>query len=278
MFNTPFLMVDQFHLNCLLQKNKAYMSMNLEQKDIEAALSVAPLLQKDGSRAMISIDGLMMFNPSILDKIFMSAVSTQDIMQAISEVQNDNKIKSVVFNMNTPGGEATKLNVVSQMIHELSKTKETSAVNTGVMASAGYRMASQCNHIFCDDSMNITGSIGTYAQVMDSSKHFEKQGLEVVHIATGPFKGLPAEGVAISEDMREYLMEMAQEMQQGFDEEILRKRQNVDLSEGSETKSGKAFTFEKAHQLGLVDGVKTIAEAFEMMEAKQSINAIRARL
>ena len=278
MFNTPFLMVDHFHLNCLLQKNKAYTSMNIEQKDIEGALNMAPLLQKDGSRAMISVDGLMMFNPSVLDKIFMSAVSTSDIIQAIGDVHNDSKIKSVVFNMNTPGGEATKLNVVSQMIYELSKTKETAAVNTGVMASAGYRMASQCNHIFCDDRMNRTGSIGTYAQIVDSSKAFEKKGLEVVHVATGPYKGLPAQGVPISADMKDYIMEMAQEMQQGFDDEIARKRQNVDLSEGSEVKSGKAFNFDKAHKLGLVDGIKSISEAFEMIEAKQSIRSIRARL
>ena len=277
MFNTPFLMIDQFELNCLIQKNEIFQKFDLRSEDLKAYAQARPVLQKDGSRAMISIDGVMMANPSILDRIFMSAVSTIDLIQAVGDVYNDKNVKTVVFNMNTVGGEVTKLNVLSQAVYELSKVKQTASVNTGVMASAGYRVASQTSHIFSDDAMNRTGSIGTYMQLFDTSKAFEKQGVEVTHIATGPFKGLPSQGVPISADMKAYAMDLAKEMQAGFDSEVLRMRQGVDLSEGSEAKSGKAFTFEKSLELGLIDGMKSISEAFELLEAKNKVNMIRSR-
>ena len=45
-----------------------------------------PVLQKVDNRAMISINGPMMFNPGLFERILFDAVSTQDLMAAVDDV------------------------------------------------------------------------------------------------------------------------------------------------------------------------------------------------
>ena len=85
MFNNPYLMIDQLSLNTLMSRSESIKSVDFhidkavikqEAQDVEAAFNFAPVLQKDGSRAMISINGPMMFNPGLIDRLLFSAVST----------------------------------------------------------------------------------------------------------------------------------------------------------------------------------------------------------
>lgn len=233
------------------------------------------VLQKAGARAMINIEGPIAFNPSMIERLFFGATSTQDIMQAVADVAKDSKIKSVVFKVNSGGGEAHKMHVLADMIHGLSQQKATATLNTGMMASAAYYAGSQTGKIFLDDKMNQTGSIGTAVMLHDTKGLAEKEGIKVIPVTTGPLKALPAQGVEISEDLIQYVQERVNELQEGFSDAVMRVRPNADMSDGAEARMGKTFSFQKANDLGLVDGIKSLDEVFSMLEAGNKLAKMR---
>ena len=119
MFNTPYLMIHEHSLFQYLQKCKEVQELQIDASDLELG-GAQSVLQKQGNRAMISIEGPMMFNPGVFDRLVMDATSTLDIMEAVQDVANDSKIKSVVFTINSPGGEAHKIHTLADRDWETS--------------------------------------------------------------------------------------------------------------------------------------------------------------
>lgn len=275
MFNTPYLMIDTFSLYKLSEKMNISDKIVIKAEELNNIDPMSNVLQKSGSRAMINIEGPIAYNPSMIERLLFGATSTQDIMTAVQDVANDSKIKSVVFNVNSGGGEAHKMHVLADMVYDLSQKKSTATLNSGMMASAAYYAGSQTGKIFVDDKHNQTGSIGTAVMLHDTSGMAEQAGIKVIPITTGPLKALPAQGVEISEDLIQYVQEMVDELQEGFSNAVMRVRPDADMADGSEGRTGKVFSFQKAQDLGLVDGIKSLDEVFNMLEAGNKLARMR---
>jgi len=274
MFNEPYLMIDTLGLSAIMQKAKALKTVQISAEDIEN-LPGANMVQKSGDKALINIDGPIVYGASIIDKLIFGAVDTQEIMNAVAEVTADSKIKDVVMAWNSPGGSAHKMHVLSDMIHNMAQVKNTASVNTGLMASAAYFAGSQAGSVFTDDTMNRTGSIGTKVILHDTSGMFEKMGVEVIPIATGDFKAMLDDGVKITEEHIEAVTEIVNELQENFNNAVMRARPDSDMSDGSEARSGKTFSYQKANDLGLVDGVKSVEEAFKFLSLGRRASKLR---
>jgi signal peptide peptidase SppA len=274
MFNAPYLMIDTLGLSALMHKAKTLNTVQICAEDMEE-YKFSSILQKDGERALIEIDGPIVYGASIIDKIVYGAVDTQEVMQAIAEVAQDPKIKDVVFAINSPGGSAHKMHVVSNMAFNLSKIKNTASVNTGMMASAAYFIGSQATKVFIDDTMNRTGSIGTKVILHDTSQAYKNAGVEVIPVATGDFKAMLDDGVEITPEHVEAVKEIVNELQENFNHAVERGRPNADMSDGSEGRSGKTFSFQKAQDLGLIDGVKSVDEAFKFLANGRRISKLK---
>lgn len=268
MFTDPYLMIDTLAFNTILQRAHTIDTLQIDVQNLEQ-FEQANILQKDGSRALINIDGAIVYGATIFDKLFYGAVDTVEIMQAVEDVANDKKINDVVFAINSPGGSAHKMHVLSDMVYALGQKKNTASVNTGVMASAAYYIGSQANHVFTDDKMNRTGSIGTKVILHDTSKAYQKAGIDVISIATGEFKAMLDDGVEITPEHVEAVKEIVNELQDSFNQAVSRKRPNADMADGSEARSGKTWSFQNAHGLGLVDGIKSVDEAFKLLSAQR---------
>ncbi len=284
MFNNPYLMIDNISLNALMKRAELIKSIDfhidkavtkMDSQEIEKAFSFAPVLQKEGSRAMISINGPMAFAPNLIDRLLFGAVSTQEIMAAVGDVAQDKQIESVVFAGNTPGGEATKMHVLANMVHSLSMQKSTASVNTGMTASAGYFVLSQTSHMFVEEEMNETGSIGCVTLLHDFSEAAKMAGVKVTKVATGPLKGAGMQGTAITADMVAMVQEKVNKLQEGFSNAVERGRPNSDMSDGSEARSGQSFFQADAERLGLSDGIKSLDEAFEFLDQGARANNLR---
>jgi len=234
-----------------------------------------PVLQKEGNRAMISINGPMMLNPGLFERVMFDAVSTQDLMAAVQDVAQDSKIDQVLFDINSPGGEASKIDVLADQVNALSKVKQTAALNNGMMASAAYYVGSQAGKVFSTHKFNETGSIGTVTALVDSSKAFENEGHKVYKIATGELKGAGMYGTEISQSFINSVQSKVDALQADFSIAVERSRPDADMADGSEARSGQSFFQADAERLGLSDGIKTIQEAFDYLN--QGSRAARLR-
>ncbi|RXG93038.1 S49 family peptidase [Bradyrhizobium zhanjiangense] len=105
----------------------------------------------------------------------------------ISAAARDNAVRSIILDMDTPGGEAVGAFEVADVVREAAQTKEVVAIVNGMAASAGYAIASGATRIITTSS-GISGSIGVVMMHADYSKRLEKEGVKPTLIHAGARK------------------------------------------------------------------------------------------
>jgi ClpP class serine protease len=158
------------------QKPAAFFgNISTEEKDIFSI---------DGDTAIINIQGLLsQEGPNLIDRIFgFTGTGYLEILEAIAEVQKSEDVKTVRLIMNTPGGQVDGVDKVFQAVSELSKSKTVIAESHGLIASAGYWIASAASRIIATSPADQIGSIGVVVVAVDFSKCDKEHGIEVIVI------------------------------------------------------------------------------------------------
>lgn len=105
------------------------------------------------------------------------ATSTQVLATDIQTALDDPSIKGIVLDINSPGGEATGINELSQMIYDARGKKPISAYIGGQGSSAAYWIASAAKSITMDATATA-GSIGVVMSYNDTTKRDEKSDVQ----------------------------------------------------------------------------------------------------
>jgi capsid assembly protease len=92
------------------------------------------------------------------------AVSVQKLSVALNTALRDHAVKSILLNIDSPGGEASGINELAQMIFEGKKRKPIVAYVDAYCASAAYWIGSAADEIVTD-ATGLIGSIGVVATV-----------------------------------------------------------------------------------------------------------------
>lgn len=136
------------------------------------------------------IIGIILFNVLIgipkvgiitLDTAFMSGKTKTDIVDMIQYAARDPSIKAVVINMDSPGGEVTKIEEIYLEVLKLKAKKPVVVSVDGNALSGGYYIASAANFIYVKPASHI-GNIGVISTLPEPWKPDSEQ------ITTGPFK------------------------------------------------------------------------------------------
>lgn len=182
-----------------------------------------------------------------------------DIQQAIEKINNDQEVRAVVFDYDSPGGNVTGLREAAQAIKQMKK--KSVAYTELVAASAAYYLMCGSDAIYAAYSSQV-GCIGMIMSFLDLSKYYENAGAKVEVIASGIHKGAGIPGTSLTEEQRELLennvMELAQEYYDW-----------VRLSRGAITDDnmqGQCFRGSEAVKIGLTDRVGSLQDA--ITEAK----------
>lgn len=286
MFNYEYLQICENSLMRMLQRFETIHHLEFNGESLKAiqangeafTASSSPVMNKNGSRALIKIDGPMSVNPGFFEKIFFGAVNTMDVLDAVKDIRQDDNIKTTALAFNSPGGSAEKIHVLANEVFQLSQEKPTASLNIGNMSSAAFFVGSQARKVFVDDEMNMTGSIGTRVVVKDTSEAFKQAGVKVIPIVTGPLKAMGALGTEVTPEMIDHIKEQVNQLQDNFNNAVERTRKDSDMSDGSEARSGASFFFKDAKRLGLVDGVKNLEQVFGMLDNMALENELRKSL
>ena len=121
------------------------------------------------------------------------ATSTQDLSTDIQAALDNPYVRGIVLEFNTPGGEATAINELADMIHAGRARKPIKAYVDGAAASAGYWLASATDEIIVSETA-ILGSIGTVMSWTDARERDAKNGVRQIEIVSSqsPFKRVDA--------------------------------------------------------------------------------------
>lgn len=270
-----FYMIDSLYINELNKINQIMSSEAILQAIRNEDFKPKSIVQVDGDRALVQVSGIMVYSPSSFEQKFFNVASTSQLIDTVNQLAKDDKIKSVVFAVDSPGGQAFKINQLADAVLNLSKVKETASVNMGIMASAAYYAFSQVGKVYTDDTLNRTGSIGTKLMVYDQSQMFENMGIKPIKIDTGEYKSMLEDGLPVSDGEISVLQDYVNELQENFNSAVSRVRPMADMSNGSEARNGLAFSAKKAKQLGLIDGVKSLYATFAELSRNAKISNIK---
>lgn len=111
---------------------------------------------------------------------FCGPAGTTTRHQVLKSALNDDSIESIVFKIDSPGGQASYLDVFADEI--ANAKKPTIAYVEGLAASAGYWIASQCDEVYLSSELDSVGSIGAYATYASLNKYFEKEGIDIKEV------------------------------------------------------------------------------------------------
>lgn len=113
--------------------------------------------------AVIPVTGPIMRYANLFTRIS-GATSTQELATDLQAALDDPKVRAIVLNVDSPGGEATGINELADMIHAARGRKPIKAYVGGTGASAAYWIASAADEVVVDDTA-LLGSIGVVVEV-----------------------------------------------------------------------------------------------------------------
>ena len=134
-------------------------------------LKVTPKLRAENEVAVIYATG------NIIDGSDQQQVAGDRFAEIISKVRKNEKVKAVVFRVNSPGGSVLASEKIRDEISLLAEEKPVIASFGDYAASGGYWISAGCDYIFTNSS-TLTGSIGVFSMIPDFSKTLD----EIAHV------------------------------------------------------------------------------------------------
>ena len=196
---------------------------------------------------IVPIVGVIGKGLSPLEKM-MGAVDVNDVSAAIDAFAANPEVEKVALQISSPGGTVTGVEELANKVRNLEKP--TLAYTDSEMASAAYWIGSAADRVVASPSSTV-GSIGVYMAIPDYSEAAKMQGIKMVVIKSGKFKGAGIEGTSLDEDQMGNLQASVDTIHAEFKEAVNMKRKMVK----AEAMEGQTFSGKQAAAQGLVTGL-----------------------
>ena len=145
-----------------------------------------PVQRSTGLTAVIPIYGVIQHRADMLSE-FSGGTSTTAISKALRAALTDDRIKSIVLEIDSPGGSVAGVSELADEIYAARGTKPITAVANTMAASAAYHLGSQADEFVVTPSGSV-GSIGVYGVHQDVSAAMEAAGVKTTLISAGKYK------------------------------------------------------------------------------------------
>ena len=184
------------------------------------------------------------------------------LINEIEKLRKDDKIKAVVFRINSGGGSAYASEQIWKAISDLKEEKPVIVSMGDLAASGGYYIA--CNaHKIVAQSTTLTGSIGIFGTFPSLEKTFKKIGIHTDMVKTNKFSDFGNLSRPFNEGEREMMQKM---IERGYDLFLTRCATGRNLPKDSLAlyAEGRVWSGTRAKEIGLVDELGGIEKAIEM--------------
>lgn len=136
---------------------------------------------RDGIGIML-VRGALFRHASMFSNIS-SATSYGELRKDFQSLLDDDSIKGIVWDFDSPGGEVNGVAELADAIYKARGKKPMVAYASGLCASAAYWLASAVGDIYCSPTSEL-GSIGCKMLLVDESKKNEMEGRKEIAIVS----------------------------------------------------------------------------------------------
>jgi signal peptide peptidase SppA len=225
--------------------------------------------------ARIPIYGVIAKRSSMVNNISQpSGTSIQEIRNNFKAAINDNDVKTILLDIDSPGGSVDGVAELSDLIFSKRGIKPIIAYANGQMDSAAYWIGSAADKIYTSKSSDI-GSIGVYSVVSDWSVAYHNAGIKNEIIKAGRHKAAGHPQQHLSNDDRDVIQE---EVNTFFDLFVagVKRNRNMTADQVAKVAVGKVFIGQKAVDVGLADDIENFDNLFDTAGEKISGSKTKA--
>ncbi|MGB9886600.1 MAG: signal peptide peptidase SppA [Moorellales bacterium] len=184
--------------------------------------------------------------------LFGAVAGSESLAEQLRRAREDPSVRAVVLRINSPGGSAAACQEVAGAVRALRREGKIVVAFLGDAATSGaYWVASQADRIVATPA-TLTGSIGVIMQLQNLRGLFEKLGVEVEVIKSGPHKDMGAGWRPLSAEERKLLQGLVEDIYRQFVEAVAEGR-GLPQAKVQELADGSLFTGRQAQEKGLVD-------------------------
>lgn len=204
--------------------------------------------------------------------------SSERFDKLMRQIEENNSIKALVIELDTPGGEVTASDEIYRRILKYKADKGVKVVaSMGSMAtSGGYYVACAADHIVAQPT-TITGNIGVVMQRFNFSELMEKWGVADTSVtpAGSKFKNAESPFKPETPETTAYLRGLIDNTYDRF-KVIVSKGRGTNLKATiDEVADGRAFTADTALKMGLIDQIGYADDAYAKAAALAGLSKQR---
>jgi signal peptide peptidase SppA len=223
-----------------------------------------PYLMTEGGLVVISIAGPTTKYPTSAQKMA-GGTGTVKVRHLLRQASRDPDVRGCMLHIeDCPGGTVAGAYELRDEITRFASLKPIRAHVSDLGASAGYLFASAAPKVTANKTASV-GSIGTRAALIDRSKQFEREGIEVHPIAEGDFKAAGLPGTKITPE----IIAEARHHIKGLNDEFIAHVSTARNLTPEQVRGFQARVYlaSEAKANGLIDGVCSFEEAVRDMRA-----------
>ncbi|MDU2201866.1 MAG: signal peptide peptidase SppA [Anaerococcus hydrogenalis] len=189
-----------------------------------------------------------------------------DFMARLDDVYDDDSVKGVIMQVNSPGGAVYNSEQIANKIKKIQKDKKIPVftVMKTMAASGGYYISAPTDRIYASNE-TLTGSIGVIMSSKSFQGLFEKYGIKEQNITTGKMKDAGSIGKDMTDEQKKYFQDL---INSSFDRFIKVVSQGRSMKEDKVRKlaDGRVYDGSQAKSNGLVDKIGDMDLALEDMK------------
>ncbi|GAX60783.1 periplasmic serine protease [Candidatus Scalindua japonica] len=198
-------------------------------------------------------------------KLFQETPSIVDsVKHQLEQARNDNNIKAVILEINSPGGGITASDIIYKEILEFKEetNKKVIVSMQDVAASGAYYISAAADKIISHPT-TITGSIGVIMPLINFANLAEKYGIEDNSIKSGDMKSIGSPLNKMSDAEKKVLYDIVDEMYTRF-VNIIAVGRNMEIEDVRKLADGRIYTGKQALDNGLVDHLGYVNDAITL--------------
>src|SRR4029077_15043671 len=212
--------------------------------------------------AVITMRGLI--SSSIPGTISDSMVD--DMRAALDQARDDNRVKAIVLEIDSPGGEVTASDTIYNAVTKARARKPVVCYMDSLAASGGYYVSCGGKFLMANET-TITGSIGVIIQTLNYEKLFDKVGLASVVFKSGKFIDMLNGARPMTPEERDYMQGFVMKIYDKFLGIVAKERTLRPDNLRNTIADGRILSGKEALEHRLIDGVGELEDAFA--KAKQ---------
>ena len=197
--------------------------------------------------AIIPVQGMITFEGG--DSLLSSSSSGERIAEEIKEANEDESVKAIILEINSPGGTVMGSKVVADEVKNVDKPVVALITESGT--SGAYWIASQADYIVADQ-LSIVGSIGVLGSYLEYGGLLEDYNVTYERLVTAQYKDIGTPYREMTTEEKALMLDRLDEIHAYFVQEVAKGR-HMQVEDVDALANGLFYLGQDGIQNGLVD-------------------------